>query len=64
MSQKQVWAQTNPLLEGRGVEVSKNPQLLTAMDTGDRDVNGEWVSGWADTKILSSQVVCRSPHAL
>ena len=41
MAQRQVWAQTNPLLEGRGVEGSKNQQLLTSLDTGDRDVNSQ-----------------------
>ena len=43
--------QGNPLLEGRGVEGSKNQQLLTSLDTGDRDVNCEWASRWVDTKV-------------
>ena len=51
VSQKKVPAQTDSLLEWRGVERAEDQQLPTALDTGDCNVNREWVAHWADTKI-------------
>jgi hypothetical protein len=51
VSQKKVPAQTDSLLEWRGVERAEDQQLPTALDAGDCNVHREWVAHWADTKI-------------